>query len=112
MKINGVESDRASKERDFPRFYDYDRFFFEAAEYAEHVGKHMVVLKARRKGYSFKVSSMLDRNYYFYKNSRGFALAAEAEFLIKDGILSKSWDSMDFIDSHTAWYKKRQKADT
>jgi hypothetical protein len=55
---------------------------------------------------------MLIRNYYFIKGSRGFALASEAEYLVKDGILSKAWDAMDFIDSETAWFKKRQKADT
>lgn len=112
VTINGVTSMRAEKKRDFPRFYDYDRFFFESVEYAEYIGKHMSVLKARRKGYSFKVSAMLTRNYYFYRNSVGFALAAEAEFLVRDGILSKSWDSMDFIDQYTAWYKKRQKTNT
>lgn len=109
VEINGVTSLRASKEQDFPRFYDYDRYFFESVEYAEFIGRHMAVLKARRKGYSYKVSSMLTRNYYFYRGSKGYALAAEAEFLVRDGILSKSWDSMDFIDQHTAWYKKRQK---
>lgn len=112
VEIGGVKQIKPFKERDFPRFYDYDRFFFESVEYAEHVGKHMVVLKARRKGYSFKVSSMLTRNYYFYRDSKGYALAAEAEFLVRDGILSKAWDSMDFIDSYTAWYKKRHKTNT
>ena len=98
--------------RDFPRFYDYDRYFFEAVQECEVQKKHLVVLKARRKGYSFKVASMLCRNYYLIKESSNLALASEAEFLVKDGILTKAWDGMDFIDQHTAWYKKRQKTDT
>ena len=110
VKVNG--SVRAHKKRDFPAFYDYDRFYFDAIEEAEIEGNHMVVLKARRKGYSYKVASMLNRNFYFIRNSKNFALAAEAEFLIKDGILDKAWDAMSFIDSNTAWYKKRQKKDT
>lgn len=105
----GNKVKRSMKDRDFPRFYDYDRFFFESIEEAEHIGRHMVVLKARRKGFSYKVASMLDRNFYFYRESKGFALASEMEFLTKDGILTKAWDGMDFIDQHTAWFKKRQK---
>ncbi len=109
---NGETEIRGEYHKGLPDFYDYDRYFFEAVEECDRRGKHMVVLKARRKGYSYKIASMLIRNYYFIKGSRGFALASEAEYLIKDGILSKAWDAMDFIDSETAWYKKRQKADT
>lgn len=112
VEKNGKIELAPKKENDFPRFYDYDRWFFELVDHCEQVGKHMSVVKSRRKGYSYKVSSMLVRNYYFEKGSKGFALAAEAEFLVRDGILSKAWDSMDFIDQNTAWYKKRQKANT
>jgi len=100
------------KKKDFPYFYDYDRAFFEAVEECERVGKHLVVLKSRRKGYSFKCASMLCRNFYLIPDSKSYALASETEFLIRDGILTKAWDFMDFIDEHTAWTKKRQKADT
>lgn len=103
-----VTSLRALSTRDFPDFYDYDRLFFDALDQCEEYGKHLIVLKARRKGYSYKVSSMLIRNFYMFKESKGFALAAEAEFLIKDGILTKAWDGMDFLDQNTAWFKKRQ----
>jgi hypothetical protein len=30
--------------------------------------------------------------------------------LVKDGILNKTWDIMDFCDKHTAWAKKRLKS--
>ncbi len=109
---NGKVEMRPQKKKDLPEFYDYDRYFFEAVEEAERRGKHLVVIKARRKGYSYKIASMLVRNYYFIRGSKGFALASEAEYLVKDGILSKAWDAMDFIDGETAWFKKRQKADT
>jgi len=109
---DGTIEMRPESMKGLPSFYDYDRYFFEAVEQCDLKGKHMVVLKARRKGYSYKIAAMLIRNYYFIKGSRGFALASEAEYLVKDGILSKAWDAMDFIDSETAWYKKRQKADT
>lgn len=109
---NGKVEMRGEQRKGLPDFYDHDRYFFEAVEEAELNGKHLVVLKARRKGYSYKIAAMLIRNYYFIRGSRGFALASEAEYLVKDGILSKAWDAMDFIDSKTAWFKKRHKADT
>jgi len=102
---------RRIREREFPDFYDYDYYYFSAVQEAEEQGKHMVVLKARGKGFSFKGASMLCRNYYIIPESVSYAFAAEKEFLIKDGILSKAWDILAFIDTHTAWGKKRQKKD-
>lgn len=103
---------QVSKDRDFPDFYDYDRVYFDLIEKAREHGKHLAVIKKRRAGYSFKNASMLCRNFYLIPDSKSYAIAAEAEFLLKDGMLSKAWDFMDFLDEHTAWAKKRQKVDT
>jgi hypothetical protein len=105
-------TDKAIKKRGFPDFYDYDYIFFNIVEEAEKIGKHLAVLKARRKGYSYKIASMMCRNYFLIPESKSYAYAAENEFLVKDGILTKAWDGMDFVDENTAWYKKRQKIDT
>lgn len=109
---DGSVSKRVVKEKDFPRFYDYDRFFFLGIEEAERQGRHLIVLKARRKGYSYKVGAMLARNFYLIPSSKGYALASEMEYLVKDGILSKAWEFLDFVDENTAWTKRRHKADT
>ena len=93
---------------DFPSFYDTDYNYFLYIEEAESLGKHAAVLKARRKGYSFKASSMLCRNFFLIPGSKSYAIASEAEFLTKDGLLTKTWDLMSWIDTHTAWTKKRQ----
>lgn len=100
---------RKRRERilDFPRFWDYDYYYFNAIEEAEQVGKHMAVLKSRQRGYSFKGASMLVRNYEFIPGSKNFAVASEQKFLIGDGLLTKAWQIMDFIDKHTAWAKQR-----
>lgn len=103
---------RREKTREFPDFYDYDYYYFLGIDEAEEEGKHMVVLKARGKGYSFKGSSMLTRNFYHVPESKSYAIASESEYLVRDGILSKAWDLMDFIDEHTAWAKKRQAVNT
>lgn len=91
----------------FPDFWDYDYYFFSAVQEAEEKGKHLCALKSRRKGYSYKTSAMACRNYYLIPNSKTFVYASNKQYLTDDGILTKAWDYMDFIDKHTAWGKKR-----
>ena len=100
---------RTRRERilDFPRFWDYDYYYYNAIEQAEDDGKHMAVLKSRQRGYSFKGASMLVRNYELIPGSKNFAVASEQKFLIGDGLLTKAWQIMDFIDKNTAWAKQR-----
>lgn len=92
---------------EFPSFWDYDYYYFCAIEQAELEGKHMAVLKCRQRGYSFKGGSMLVRNYMLIPGSKSFAIASEQKFLIGDGLLTKAWQIMDFLDKHTAWAKQR-----
>ena len=92
---------------EFPSFWDYDYYYFCAIEQAEIEGKHMAVLKCRQRGYSFKGGSMLVRNYMLIPGSKNFAIASEQKFLIGDGLLTKAWQIMDFLDKHTAWAKQR-----
>lgn len=100
---------RTRRERNlgFPKFWDYDYYYFNAIEEAVHEGKHMAVLKSRARGYSFKGASMLVRNYELIPGSKNFAVASEQTFLIGDGLLTKAWQIMDFIDSNTEWAKQR-----
>lgn len=100
---------RIRRERvlNFPTFWDYDYYYFNAIEEAVASGKHMAVLKSRARGYSFKGASMLVRNYELIPGSKNFAVASEQKFLIGDGLLTKAWQIMDFIDKNTAWAKQR-----
>lgn len=115
MKLKEVSyTDRQGNQRtrrerilDFPRFWDYDYHYFNAIEQAEDWGKHMAVIKSRQRGYSFKGASMLVRNYELIPGSKNFAVASEQKFLIGDGLLTKAWQIMDFIDKNTAWAKQR-----
>lgn len=115
MKLQEVEytdrygAKRTRRERifGFPRFWDYDYYYFNAIEEAEEQGKHMATLKCRQRGYSFKGASMLVRNYELIPGSKNFAVASEQKFLIGDGILTKAWQIMDFVDKHTDWSKQR-----
>lgn len=103
-----IKKDRVDS---FPWFYDYDRAYFDAIEEAERQGKHLVVLKKRGAGYSFKAAAMLVRNYYCIPKSKSYAIASEMEFLTKDGLITKAWEMMSFIDEKTGLSKKRQKVD-
>ena len=42
----------ARRDRTFPAFYDGDHHYFTAVDEARKTNKHLVVLKARRKGFS------------------------------------------------------------
>ena len=98
---------QARRERTFPAFYDGDYDYFHAVDNCRKDNKHMSVLKARRKGFSYKAGSMLARNYFHLRNSKNFVFAEQKEYLIGDGLLSKTWDFISFVDDNTAWTQPR-----
>lgn len=121
--LNGLEYQE--REHLFPRFYDGDYDFFWIVDICRYGitkekyetlnlgveihpddlsgGKQLTVLKARRKGYSYKVASMLCRNYYHLKRSKNFAMAFDKKYLEGDGIYQKFIDGMSFNDEFCAW---------
>lgn len=104
---DGSTKTKKTRDLQFPDFYDYDYYFFQAVEDAEGEGKHLCALKSRRKGYSYKNAAMACRNYYLFAGSKTYIYASNKQYLTEDGILTKAWDYMDFIDKNTAWGKKR-----
>ena len=104
-KVNGKV--KSVSEVTFPDFWDYDYYYFQTVEEAQLQGKHLCVLKSRRKGYSYKAASMMCRNYYLIPNTSSYVYASNKQYLTDDGVLTKAWNYMDFIDEHTAWGKKR-----
>ena len=98
---------QARRERTFPAFYDGDYHYYHAVDTCRKENKHMSVLKARRKGFSYKAGSMLARNYFHLRNSKNFVFAEQKEYLTGDGLLSKTWDFISFIDDNTAWTQPR-----
>jgi hypothetical protein len=77
-------------------FYDYDYYYYNSVQLAEDEGKHLCVIKSRRKGYSYKGGSMACRNYYLIPNSKTYVYASNKQYLTEDGILTKAWEYMDF----------------
>jgi len=95
------------RDRTFPAFYDGDHEYFHSIDRARKEDKHLVVLKARRKGFSYKAGAMLARNYFLMRNSKNYVFASQKEYLIGDGLLSKAWDFLSFVDDNTAWTQPR-----
>lgn len=112
-----------------PRFYDGDYEYFwliDIARYGIELeeykalnlsvdihpddlsgGKNLMVLKARRKGYSYKNASLLVRNYFFNKKSNNVVYASDKQYLEGDGIYQKFLDGVSFVDENTAWTQPR-----
>lgn len=66
-------------------------------------GYDLVVGKARRKGYSYKNSSIAACNFIHRANTYTMFMAYEKKYLYPKGIFSMSADTINFINEHTAW---------
>lgn len=98
---------RGERVMGFPRVWDGDYQYFNYLEQAEIAGGHGAVLKTRGRGYSLKGKAMLLRNFFLIPGSKSYAVAFEKEYLTSDGLLTKAWDGMDFINDNTAWVKRK-----
>ena len=106
FKSEELESNRFQRIAGFPDMWDGDYLFFHYVEKAENLGYHGAVLKARGKGYSYKLAAMLQRNYFLISKSKSFAIAAESEYLDTDGILNKADDNFSFVNTYCGFSKK------
>ena len=97
----------ANKIEGFPDFWDGDYYYFHSLQRCRKLGKHMIVLKARRKGYSYKNASMFARNWALLKKSKNYAMASDKEYLIGDGFLSKTDSLINFVDENTPFWQHK-----
>lgn len=124
---------KKQKEISFPDFWDLDYNYFHALDIAKygitedeltalnldwHIldlrgGFHLIVLKARRKGFSFKNSAVATKEFYLVPNSKSLFVAYDYNALMDvDGVLKKCWSNLEFLNSNTAWKKHRHSKDT
>jgi len=93
---------RASKKiLSFPRFWQVHYEFFHALEKAEDAGKHFIILKPRGSGFSEIASAMATRDYTLYPGSKSFFFAFDRGYLTKDGVLTKCWDHLEYLNQNT-----------
>lgn len=97
----------ATKEISFPDFWDGDYYYFHAVKLAKIVGKHLVVGKARRKGYSYKNGWICANRADLYPNTVTGIAAYDADSLYPKGTFSMADDYLQWIFEHTDWKKRR-----
>lgn len=112
-KLLRGEKVKAERPQGFPDIWDYDYYFYHYLEEAEKAGKHAASLKSRGKGYSFKGAGMLNRNFFLIPDSMSYVIAHEKEYLSgTDGILSRAYDSKEFVNANTGFFKYSHKKNT
>lgn len=118
QKVSGSGDEASTRVEGFPNPYDGDYLFYHYLQKARGKGKHTGTLKKRGCGFSFKGGSKLGRNFILGENSRStnnvksFAIANEKEYLIKDGVLNKYLDIINFCSNHTPWPGTRELKDS
>lgn len=90
-----------------PAFWDGDYYFFKAVELCREVARHLVVGKARRKGYSYKNGFLVANLADLYPSSTSVVGAYDEGTLTDDGTMNKVQGYLDFINKHTDWQKRR-----
>lgn len=114
VKHNG----KSSRIMSFPNPYDGDYLFFHYLQRARDRGKHTATLKKRGCGFSFKGGAKLARNFILGETqisdryTKSFAVANEKEYLVKDGVLNKYLDIVDFCAEHTPFPRSRELKDS
>lgn len=109
VKLTGpVKKAKADKLVTFPQFWDGDAEYYRECELAREAGEHMIVLKARRKGYSYKNGWKCAHKYTFERNSISLIGAYEKKFLYPEGTMRMTVDYLDFLSKYTDFGKPRQ----
>lgn len=85
----------------FPRFWPIHYFFMQDWHLAKENGMNMAILKPRGTGFSELLSSIGTQKYTFEKETPVFFFVSNLRYLNKDGVLSKSWAQMDFLNEST-----------
>ncbi len=116
LKSRIVEgSRRAERYRQFPDVYDGDYLFFHYVNQCREEGKHAGLLKRRGAGFSYKSAAILCRvlllgdTSFNMEDVKAFAIASEKEYLIKDGILNKFEENVDWCAGNTPWPRLKSK---
>lgn len=66
-------------------------------------GRDVIVLKSRRKGFSFKNASVGVNNFFHRPGKYTMLMAYDKKYLYPKGIFGMSMSYINFINEHTAW---------
>jgi hypothetical protein len=91
----------------FPDFWDSDWYYFTECKKAEELGLHMIVLKPRRRGYSYKNAAKCAWTYTFSKSmSNSLILAEDKKYSEETMRMAVSY--LDFLNKFTGFGRQRQ----
>lgn len=96
-----------SKITSLPQFFDSDYYYFKAVELSRKVGRHLVVGKARRKGYSYKNGWISANRADLYPNTVTALGAFHSDSLYPQGTMTMTDNYLQHIAKHTDWSKRR-----
>ena len=97
---NVIKQKKAIEKRTtFPAFWDSDWYYFTESALAKEAGQHMIILKPRRRGYSFKNGAKVAWNYTFIRKSTSLILAGLKEY--GEETMGMAVDYLDFLDKYT-----------
>jgi len=126
-RINSTTNAR-KKVRDFPLFFDGDYNYFHILDIARFGttkeelkklqlmvtplyldgGRHVVLGKARRKGYSYKAGYVLAHRYKTEADSISVVAAYDWKYLIQaDGTMTMAKNCVDFFNEHTGFVRSK-----
>jgi hypothetical protein len=97
------EGKRQRKIETFPRFLDMDYYWYHELDQAEKNGEGMIVVKARRKGFSYKNAFGMVWRYNWFPYSIAILAAFEKTFWANTMEMAKSM--INFINDNTDWAK-------
>jgi hypothetical protein len=125
-KIRGLNKATNRKELITPRFLDLDFDYFWELETAKKLGKNFCITKARQKGFSFKHSSLMGREFTFFPHSQSLVIAGEDKYneatfkMCTNGLdelygtefyQSRNPDKPDYINARFKEQKKKGEAE-
>lgn len=79
-KIRGRDPVTKRKTLIYPRFLDMDHEYFHVVEKARTQGKHLVVAKARQKGFSEKHAALMGKEFTLFPHSQTIITAGEEKY--------------------------------
>lgn len=85
----------------FPRFWPIHYWYLKSIEEADIAGVHNITLKPRGTGFSELHAGMAAKDYLLNKEDPTFFFASHERFLVKDGILPKVWETIDYMNAET-----------
>ena len=104
---------KTKKVKTFPAFWEVDLRWWYTKELSEQNSEnaiencHLVCLKTRRGGFSYKEAVEGIWNFTFLNNTSSAYYAFSDAYLIKDGIFNKVDSMLNFINEHTYWGQAR-----